>query len=446
MRKKYLYFSIPLIASALLSQSYSFINSVMVGKFLGSQAFASVAVTASFVQMIESAFWGYLAGVCVYISLLFGKNEMQKLARVVKANFIFTSVLAVLIGLLCNIFHKEIFTALNVGKDVWIEAKKYFCTYIAGLVFYQLNLGFTYLSNAFGITKIPLITSIITGVINVFLNYIFISVLGKGIEYSAISTAIATFITCIFYFVTTTKLFSKLGIKKSGFIVNFAEIKASFTYGVPTMLQQLAMYGCTAFISPLVNSCETYAISGFAIADKAKSLITAVYHNSSKANTTLVAQAMGAKRIDKIKEGIKIGIVQSLSYFAGAMLLFAIFAKGFTHLFLDPAKDAQSIIVSINLIRFTLPLLLFNVFDNIFHGIFRAVGAGKTMIVSTLVYAAAVVLFAETFTGFIPYDFRIYWINIAIGAAYITECIFALVIYKSGIWKSKEYRELERAL
>lgn len=443
MRKKYLLFAIPLIISALLSQSYSFVNSMMIGKFLSSEAFAATAVTAELIEFLNSIFFGYLTGIGIYVSVLFGRSEYDKMLTVIKANFLISASVAIIVSLGCNIFCKQIFDILNVNDEVYKNAEMYFRTYACGYLIFQFNWGFTYISNGMGLTKFPLTASVITGIINVFLNYLFLSVLNKGIGYSALSTVIASSVITIIYIFVYIKMFRNMGLKLNGLKLNKALLMNSVGYGMPSMLQQMAMYACTALVSPLTNTCTTVALSGYAIANKARSLITAIYQNSGKATTTFVAQTMGVGNIDKIKKGIKIGIVQNLTFFGITMALFMIFAKEFSALFLDPVKDAESFTVSINTIRFLFPFLFFNVFNNLFHGIFRAVGSGTLMFISTLIYAVSYVIYAYILFAILPREIRIYGVHLALSGAYITEVIFATVIYFTGKWKTPEYKKLE---
>lgn len=444
MRKKYLLFAIPLILSALLSQSYNFINSMMIGKLIGSEAFAATAVTAELIEFINSIFYGYLTGVGIYVSVLFGKSEYEKMLNAIKVNFLISSVFAIIISLGCNIFCKQIFDVLNVNDEVYTEARIYFKTYALGYIVFQFNWGFTYISNGMGLTKIPLVISVITGVINVGLNYLYLAVLDKGIGYSALSTVVSSAITTVVYICIFVKLFKNMGIDLGGLKINKEVLKCSADYGTPSMFQQMTMYACTALVSPLTNTCTTAALSGYSVANKARVLIQVIYQNSSKANTTFIAQAMGAGEIKKIKKGIKIGIIQGLIFFIITLAVFMIFAKEFTALFLDHVKDEQSFSISINIIRFLFPLMIFNVFNNLFHGIFRAVGSGTLMVISTLIYAVSYVVYAYIFFALLPYELRIYAAYFALSGAYITELIFATVVFVTGKWKSKEYLRLEQ--
>ena len=444
MRKKYLLFAIPLILSALLSQSYNFVNSMMIGKLIGSEAFAATAVTTELIELLNSIFFGYLTGIGIYVSILFGKSEYEKMLNVIKVNFMLSATFAIIIALACNLFCKQIFDILNVNNEVYKNAELYFRTYVLGYLVFQFNWGFTYISNGMGLTKIPLTASVVTGVINVFLNYLFLSVLNKGIGYSALATVISATITTTVYICIYIKLFKNMGLKLNGIKINKEVLKNSVDYGAPSMFQQMTMYACTVLVAPLTNTCATAALSGYAVANKARNLILAIYQNSSKANTNFVGQAMGAGKLNKIKEGIKIGTAQGLMFFGATMALFMIFANKFTALFLDPIKDAESFTVSVNTIRFLFPFILFNVFNNLFHGIFRAVGSGKLMFISTLIYAISYVIYAYILFAILPYEIRIYGVHMALSGAYITEVIVATSIYVTGRWKSPEYIKLEQ--
>ena len=209
MRKKYLLFAIPLILSALLSQSYNFINSMLIGKFLGSEAFAATAATAELIEFFNSIFFGYLTGVGIYVSVLFGRNEKAKILNVIKLNFLISTIFAITISVLCNVFCGQIFDLLNVNDEIYKNAESYFRIYVSGLAVFQFNWGFTYIANGMGMTKLPLLASVLSGVFNVSLNYLFLSVLGLGIGYKRIfSIAVVTGIievvgTFIGYFAVT---------------------------------------------------------------------------------------------------------------------------------------------------------------------------------------------------------------------------------------------------
>lgn len=112
------------------------------------------------------------------------------------------------------------------------------------------------------LTKLPLTASVITEVINVFLNYLFLSVLNKGIGYSALATVTSSAVTTSVYICIYRKTFKNMGVKLNGLQINKEALKISADYGAPSMFQQMAMYACTTLDAPLTNTCATAAISG----------------------------------------------------------------------------------------------------------------------------------------------------------------------------------------
>ncbi len=446
IRKKYILYIIPLLLSSLLSQSYTIINSIMIGRFLGSQAFAATSSVSPFINLISSGFGGYYTGVGMYVASLFGKDDKQKMINVMKMNFLLLTIFAAIISIACNVWHNQIFDMLNIGEDIRNDVYSYFSIYMSGLIIFQLNRGLAPISCALGLTKISLITSTFSGITNVVFNYIFMATLKLGVGGCAIATIISQSLTATIYIVMLLRAFKNMGINLKVFKFNKSELTESLDYGVPTLLQQITMSSSSAIVSPLTNSCGTAAISGLNISNKAKTLVQTIYQNSNRANTNFVAQAMGGGRIDKIKEGIKIGITQTLAFFIPVMLLFMIFARGFAHLFLDPAKDAASIEYGVNIIRYLLPFIFFNVFNNLFHGIFRATGSGKIMFISTLVYTVTMVIASHIFYYALPLQHKIYGVYMGFATGWVVEAIFATVIYISGIWKTPRYIKMENML
>ena len=157
----------------------------------------------------------------------------------------------------------------------------------------------------------------------------------------------------------------------------------------------------------------------------------------------MVAQSMGALRIDKIKQGIRIGFALGTVIFGVTLGLFMVFAPQFTGLFLDPVSDSESFTISINIIRFLFPFIIFNMFNSLFHGIFRAIGNGSLLFISSLIYAVSLVLYACILFAILPQDYKIYGVHLAMAGAYITEMFFTSIMYFTGKWKTKEYKEME---
>ncbi|MBR2860746.1 MAG: MATE family efflux transporter [Clostridia bacterium] len=432
IKKNFLVFSIPLILSALLSSAHSIINSMMSSNLLGEEALSAIGSTSPLISLISSICWGYGTGFSVYVAMLIGTGDFKKTANVVKINMLFSSLFVLTLSALCIIFHSAIFNFLNIGQDLWDAAFAYFSVYIGGLVIFNLTWCGIYISNALGMTKLPLIASIISNVLNITLNYVFIKFLHFGVEGTALASVISASVIGIFYIVMILKAFKKVGVSFKGIYFDKEEIRQSIRFGVPTTLQQSIMYLCTTLVSPLTNSCGASAIAGYTVGMKIYDLEASIYQNSNKTISTYVAQCMGAKRYSIIKKGLKTGLTQTFTILASSLLPVVIFANVISGLFLD---KPDSINYSNIFLQYCLPFVFFNTLNNMFHALFRSTGAGRILVISTLVYAVSRVVFSYVLFN----KFEMYGIFAAIVLSWVTEAIFGIIVYFSGKWKSDEY-------
>ena len=90
--------------SALLSQGYHIIDTVMASHLIGDRAVAAIGGTAPLITLISSLIWGYGSGFAIYVAVLFGSGEYKKMANVIKVNVILISAFTILISVLCIVF------------------------------------------------------------------------------------------------------------------------------------------------------------------------------------------------------------------------------------------------------------------------------------------------------------------------------------------------------
>ena len=437
IRKNFLNFAIPLVLSALLSQAYNIIDTVMASKLIGDNAVAAIGSTSPLISFLSSIFWGYGTGFSVYISVLFGSGNYRKMLNVIKTNLIISSVASILISILCIVFYDKIFDFLNISEDIRKDAFVYFSVYIGGMTILNLVWCGLYVSNSMGLSRMPFIASIITCFLNITGNFVLIKICGLGVLGAAIATIFAAFCVVVFYITTFIKIFTDMGIEIKGLYLNKDELKSTIRYAVPSLLQQSVMYLCTMVVSPLTNLSGQSAIAGYTMSMRLYDLNAGVYQNANKTISTYVAQCVGAKKYIMIKKGIGTALFQTILFLA-PFLAVTVFGAGIiSKTFLN---EADSIHYCKVFLQFCMPFILFNVINNTAHAIFRSAGAGKFLVVSTVIYAASRVIYS--YVLFERYE--MYGIYAAIVLSWITEAIFGIAVYISGKWKSNEYKEYEK--
>ncbi|MBQ6998360.1 MAG: MATE family efflux transporter [Clostridia bacterium] len=437
IRKNFLNFAIPLVFSALLSQAYNIIDTVMASKLIGDVAVAAIGSTSPFITLISSIFWGYGTGFSIYIAVLFGSGEYKKMLNVIKTNLLIGSVAAILISVLCIVFYNSIFDFLNIEADIRKDAFAYFSVYIGGIIFLNLVWCGMYVSNSMGLSRMPFIASIVTCVLNITGNFVLIKICGLGVTGAAIATIFSAFCVAVFYIVTLTKIFTDMGLEIKSIYFSKEELKSTINYAVPSLLQQSVMYLCTAIVSPLTNLSGQSAIAGYTMSMRLYDLNAGVYQNANKTVSTYVAQCVGAKKYTMIKKGISTALSQTLLFLAPFLIVTVFGAGVISKTFLN---ETDSIHYCKVFLQFCMPFILFNVINNTAHAIFRSAGAGKFLVVSTVIYAVSRVIYSYALFG----RYEMYGIYAAVVLSWITEAIFGIAVYVSGKWKSKEYKEAEK--
>lgn len=430
IRKKFFFFALPLIFTALLSQAHSVVDTIMASHFLGDEAVAAIGSTSPFVSLLSSLFWGYGTGFAVYVATLFGAGDYERMANVIKINILIGVGGVLLISGLTLCMYKQIFSFLNISEDIYQNAFRYFSVYISGEVFLFINWCGTYIANALGLTKIPFAASFLTCVLNIAGNYILIKICGLGVLGAAIATVVSALILDVYYVHKFAKVFKGMNLSIKGLYIDPAEFRRSFSFALPSMFQQSIMYFCTAFVSPLTNLFGSDAIAGYTVGMRIYDVNASVYQNANRAVSTYVAQCMGAKKQSLVSRGVSVGFLQNLLFLSPFLLATVFGGEYISGMFL---KNELSLHYATVFMRFCMPFVVFNVVNNLMHAVFRSAGAGRYLVTGTMVYAIGRIVYSYALFPKIG----MYGVYTAMALAWITEAIYGLAVYFSGKWKNK---------
>ena len=438
--KNFIFMAIPLILSGLLSQAFNMIDMMIVGKMIGENAVAALGATSSLIEVVSSAFWGFGTGSALYIAVLYGKGDRQKLTNTVKFTLMAYFVLAIAVGAALILFREPIFRYLCVDEAIYRDAMIYYIIYVASLEVIVFNCCACYILHSLGNSLFPLIMSIISSVINVAGNVIFVIFTPLGVSGVALATTLSAIITTILYIIKFKKIFSELGCIRQKLFLDETAFKECLRYGIPCMLQQMSMYISSLAVSPMVNILGSTATAGYTVGMRVYSINSSVYQNSSKCVSNYSAQCMGAKQYDKIGQGIKAGLLQAIAFSLPFALVCCIFPEQIVSIFFKEGSSAESIKIACMFMSHCLPFIIFGVFNNLFHSLFKGVKAMKSVLVSTVIYTIARIIASYILAP----RYGMAGIYTALSIAWIAETVVICVIYFTGIWKSKELKEQSR--
>ncbi|MBQ4631082.1 MAG: hypothetical protein IJB70_08885 [Clostridia bacterium] len=398
--KTFILFAIPLVLSGVLSQAYAIIDSIIAGKWLGPVGIAATGATSSLIQFISSVFWGYSAGFSVYIAVLFGSKNYERLKTTLYSNFIVVSVSCIFISAIMILFRNQIFSFLEIDNSIKKDAEIYFVCYICGLLPILLNNFFAVSLHALGISGFPFRMALISSVLNITGNILSVTQLNMGILGIALSSVVAALVVDICYVFKIKQCFSKMPDEKD-FKLRFSmlSIKRSVSYAIPVTLQQMVMYMASFFIAPMINALGGGITAAYSVVHRIYEINASVYQNSAKTLTNYTAQCVGAKKFDRIQKGIKVAFLQGAVLVLPFILICVFFASPICRAFFPAEYAGDGLEFSVVFAKFYLPFILFNVVNNLFHAFYRGVKNMKMLLITTTFGALARVVASAVLVG-----------------------------------------------
>ncbi len=438
--KKFLIFTLPLIVTGILSQSFGMINSMMVGKILGESELAYIGSTASLIEVLNAVIWGYGTGAAIYVGRLFGSKDIKRMVNAIKTNMLVACGIALLLTVVTLVFYKPIFTLLQVGEDIYHGSFVYYVLSVAGLVAFTISWCSVYIFNAVGDSTFPFLMSLITSILTVAGNAFVLMVLKTGVWGTAAVSIVAALVVDIFYIYKYKKLFKSVGAEKQKLVFDKHDILKAASLGIPCMVQQTVMYASSAGVQPVINALGKAAIAAYSICLRIYNLSAVVFQNISKCLSSYCAQSIGSGKISKVNKGIRACLTLGFAFVVPLMALCFIFPEQISGWFFNDTTSESARLVQ-RYILLCVPFFVFQILNNMFHNFFRGVMAANIAAITTTFYT--VVRIVSTYL-LVPV-WKMDGVYAGFIIAWVLEVILCSAIFFSGKWKSREIKELEVA-
>jgi len=405
-------FSIPMIFGNFFQLFYNIADTVIVGKFIGSHALAAVGSSFTFMVFITSVIIGLCMGSGVAFSSFFGASEIDDLKSSISTSFIFIAICSILITVLSMIFIDEIISLLNVPDELIKDNKIYFKIIFCSIIFTFLYNWSASLLRALGNSKVPFYFLILSIMLNIVLDLIFIINFKWGVAGAAWATVISVAAASVFCFIYCLRKieFLKFNMKEIVFSKRIFYLTAN--YSLLTSVQQSIMNFGILMIQGLVNSFGTQIMAAFAAGVKIDTVAYMTMQDFGNAVSTFVAQNNGAGKKLRIIQGIKLSAIIITAFSLLISALIWIFAKDFMMLFVN-AEETRVIQTGVTYLRIEGAFYCLIGYLFMFYGLFRGLGKIKISIILTVISLGTRVVLAYALAPLM--GIKIIWISIVIG-------------------------------
>ena len=365
-------FTLPIFIGNVFQQFYNMADAVIVGKFVGNKALAAVGSTGTIMFLIYGFVVGMTAGFTVLTAQKFGAGDMKGMRKTVAGAGILSFVVGVLLTILFMVFMKPLLILMNTPSDIFADAYSYIMIVSGGILAQMLYNLLSSILRALGNSKLPLVFLIISALLNIVLDLVFIVGFGMGAKGAAVATVIAqgvSGILCLFYIIAKIPI---LHLKREDLDVGSTIYKNQLRIGVPMALQYSITAIGTMMVQSSLNILGSTLVAAYTAAGKIEQVVTQAYVAMGTTMATDAAQKMGAGSVKRIREGFKactvIGVVYS---FVAAGFIMTV-GKYMTYLFVS--EDVDIIMNSVDIYLkcigiFFIPLAVVNIYRNGIQGL-----------------------------------------------------------------------------
>lgn len=311
--KGLLSFAVPIFLGQLLQQLYNVADAWVVGNFADNNAFAAVSSSGSLVFLIIGFFNGVSVGGGVIISHYFGAKDEKNVERAIHTNFLFgiiSSIAATVVGVLIAPY---ILKMMQTPAEVMPAALTYFRIYFAGVstvIMYNICMA---IMRALGDSLHPLYYLILSSVVNVILDLIFVAGFHWGVTGAAVATVFSQGLSMVFCIVQMCRVrdYTRLDFRKLQY--NGKMMRDVLRQGLPAGIQNSVISIGNIVIQTNINSFGAYAMSGVGAYQKVEGFVFLPIMSMSMALPTFISQNLGAKKSDRAKRGAVFGIVSGIT-------------------------------------------------------------------------------------------------------------------------------------
>lgn len=426
--KQILIFTLPMLVGSLFQQLYNTADSIIVGQFVGKEAMAAVSVANPIMFLLTSLLIGSSLGFSILLSQYYGSKKLNKVTACINTSYIFVFVGSLLITILGLILAGPILRAMNTPESVFGQAKLYLIIIFCGTLFSAGYNTITAILRGLGDSTNPLIFLIIATILNIVLDIVFIMGLKMGVEGAALATILAqgsSFIFSIIYLNKKHELFKFhfRDLKFDNFI-----FKKALKLGIPSAIQQMLFSFGNIALQSLVNSYGASAMAAFGAGTKIESFISLPIINLGAAISTFVAQNTGAKKFDRITNGIRYTLYIAVSISLIVAIMFLLFSNNLISLF---NSDYEVITIGSSYLKIIGPFFIIISISFILTSAIKGSGEAIFPLISSMISLwlariPAAYLFANI------YGVNGIWIGIPVG--WTIGLIITGVYYKRGNW------------
>lgn len=319
--------TLPLILSNIFQELYNTIDTYMIGSFVNDNAFAAMGISGSIMNLFIFIIIGANNGISLILARYYGEKNYNEFRKSIFASIVIGGFITVILSIISLVFLHYILNIINTPIELRYYITQYLNIILIGLVACFLYNLCSAVLRSLGNSRTSLYILLLSIMINIITDYIFIRIFNYGIKGAAFATLLSQLFSVVITVIYINKNYPYLRLKKEDWNLDINNIKSILNYMAMSSLQQSSLYIGKLLIQGAVNALGTDAIIAFTASSRIEAFPNTFAESGGTAISIFISQNNGAKKNRRIKKGFKTGL--KLTIIMGIITISIIFILSF---------------------------------------------------------------------------------------------------------------------
>ena len=358
-------FALPLLFGVLFQQFYSFVDTAIVGRYLGAEKLAAVGATGSVNFLVIGLCLGLCSGFSIPIAQAFGAKDEGEVRRNVWHAVVLSGGMSLLFALAATLLCRPMLRLMNTPEEILNDSARYISIIFAAIpccVLYNMASG---IMRSLGDSRTPVLFLVMASLINIALDLFLIIACGMDVAGAAVATAVSQLLSGIGCVIVMIRKFPILRLRKEDRQLSLNRAKHMLGIGLPMGLQFSITAIGSVMVQWSVNGLGVNAVAAISAATKISAFFASVFDALASTMATFAGQNIGARKLVRVNQGLKAAAVLGTGYCLTALGIVLLFVRPMLSLFVDSAAAPEVMEMAARFLRinasFYIPLLFVNI-------------------------------------------------------------------------------------
>lgn len=425
-------FTLPMLIGNIFQQFYNLIDSIVVGKYVGAKALAAVGACGSLNFLFFSICMGLSIGVGIIISQYFGARREGQVKRAIANAIYVIGAAGIIMSILAFSFARPALILMHTPPQILDDSVRFFRIVSGGMVAVAAYNAIASILRALGDSKTPLIFLVVSCVINVVLDLIFVLKFGLGVAGTASATVISQGFAAVGCAVFSWLKNPYFKLKKEHWKIDKPIIAKCVKVGVPVAAQNTMIAVSLVALQSVINSFGETAVAAYTATSRVEQLIHQPFSSLGAAMSTFAGQNMGANKLDRVKSGYHKSILMVAGFSVFALVVAQFAGRAIMEIFV---KDEAVINLGATAIKITACAYFPLGMIYLTRGLLNGTGDAFYSMINGIIEVVGRIGFS-TSLAMLPF-LGVWSVWVTSGLTWTITAIASIIRYRQGKWKTK---------